>query len=167
MKNRMLLTVALTLFSHASLAQDDWSFSLASGLPFFVTPEVSYQPAESEFRYYASFKGGLDNGGTIGFETAFSDNKKHAYGAFIGSVGVRDGEDDCDPDEVNPFATIFCALGDAFDWERVDGVGVSYSYHFNEFGQAGWFTRLEAGYGKGSESERNLASGSISFGYRF
>lgn len=167
MKNRMLLTAAFTLFSNVSLAQDDWSFSLSSGLPFFVTPEVSYQPQGSEFRYYANFKGGLDEGGAIGFETAFSNNKKHAYGAFIGSVGVRNGEDDCDPDETNPIASIFCTFGEAFDWERVDGLGVSYSYNFNGFAEAGWFTRLEAGYGKGAESERSLASGSVSFGYRF
>ena len=109
---------------------------------------------------------GLDYGGAIGFETPFSMNKKHSFGAFIGSVGVRDGETSCD-DEDDLGGVIGCALADAFDWERVDGFGVTYSYHFDQFNGKGMYTRFEIGRGKGDESDRSLTTGSFLIGYQF
>ncbi len=166
MKTRILSVACGLLLSGSVLAEENWSTSISTGLPFFLTPELSYQANNSDIRYYANLKIGLDNGAAIGFETPFSTNKKHSFGAFFGSVGVHDGDTDCrDNDDLG--SAIGCALADAFDWERVDGIGISYRYSFNQFNAEGMYTRFEVGYGKGDESNRDLTSGSFLIGYQF
>ena len=166
MKTRILCLISGLLLPFASVAENEWSVGLLTGVPFYLTPEVSYQSQVSEVRYYANLKLGLDSGGAVGFETPFSANKKHALGAFIGSVGIRDDDNDC-PDDDDVIAALACSLGNIFDYERVDGIGVSYSYNFNKLNNRGWYTRFELGYGKGEESNRNLTSGSFFIGYQF
>lgn len=172
MKIKMLYALVGGLLSAPVVAQEEWNFALSTGAPFFVTPEVSYQPTNSDIRYYGNIKLGLDNGGAIGFDMPVSENNKHALGLFVGSVGVRDGETECsnkNPSNLGEVLghTIGCALADALDWERVDGIGMSYQYGFNQSGKDGWFTRVELGYGKGADSDRNLTAASILLGYQF
>lgn len=171
--NKLLLSLVLVTSASVS-ANEGMSFSLSSGAPFFLNPEVSYSSKHSETRYYGNLKLGLDNGASLGFETSISESNQHALGAFIGSIGVHDGEDDCLDEQDDPNSLgeglgqiIGCSLVDVFDWERVDGVGVTYSYNFNTLNQSSWFVRLEAGYGKGAESDRDLSSGALLIGYRF
>lgn len=168
-----ILSLALIACSPLS-AKDGMSFNLSSGAPFFLTPEVSYASKHSQTRYYGNLKLGLDDGASLGFETVISESNKHAVGAFIGTIGVHDGEDDCLDEQDDPNSLgeglgqiIGCSLVDVFDWERVDGIGLTYSYNFNELNQSSWFVRLEAGYGKGAESDRDLSSGALLIGYRF
>lgn len=166
MKTRMLCLVSGLLLSSSVAAKSSWSAGLLTGVPFYLTPEVSYQATNSDTRYYGSIKLGFDSGAAIGFERPFSANKKHAFGAFVGTLGIRDGDDDCthDGDIIDALA---CSIANVFDYERVDGIGLSYSYNFNQLNESGWYTRFEIGHGKGEESERNLTSGSFFIGYQF
>lgn len=169
MKNRslsLLIGGLLACSAQAEQSNDAWSWSMSSGVPFFATPEVSYQTAGSDVRYYGNVKLGVSSGMAVGVERAFTSNKRHAVGAFIGSVGVRDGDSHCST-ESDLDETLGCIIADIFDWERVDGVGVSYSYNGAGLGSKNWYTRIELGYGKGEESKRNLASGAIIVGYQF
>lgn len=169
----VLLSLALLTSATAS-ANEDVKFSLSTGAPFLINAELSYKPQDSQVRYYGVLKSGSffsDDGFAIGFETPFSNNNKHAFGAYFGSIGVVPGGDVCKETENSdtPLAeSIACILvAAAFDWERVDGIGVSYSYNFNELHNDSWFVRLEAGYGKGNESNNDDVTGGLLFGYRF
>lgn len=172
MKINSVLLALTALASTAASADDDISFALSTGVPFFVTPEMSYQSQDSETRYYANLKLGLDNGASLGFETPVSENKKHMLGAFIGSVGVRDGDTECDQEPSSSLGEtlgniIGCSLAATFDWETVNGIGASYRYDFSGEVNQGWYTRLELGYGKARESKKNTAVGGFVVGYQF
>ena len=174
MKTLALLTLALaiTLISTEVEADQGWTFRMSTGVPHFLTPEASYYDTETGRRYYGNAKVGVASGASFGVDFPVSDNNKHVMGFVLGTVGVRDGDYQCPDDEPGNIGESFgfafgCGLAAAFDWERVDGVGVSYSYNFSEFGKSGWYSRFEIGYGKGADSKRNLAAGSILIGYEF
>lgn len=166
------LTLSSALFSATSNAEEGWKFRMSSGVPHFITPEASYYDAESGRRYYGNIKIGADNGASVGVDFPVSANQKHSMGFVLGSVGVRDGDTVCREEDPNNLGEVLgsiigCGIAGAFDWENVNGVGVSYSYNFNKFGQSGWYTRFEYGYGKGQDTDRNLGAGSFFVGYEF
>ena len=47
----MLFALVGILLSLPVAAQEKWDFALSTGAPFFVTPEVSYQPTDGGIRY--------------------------------------------------------------------------------------------------------------------
>jgi hypothetical protein len=159
------ISLILSTISFTSHANDDYHFSLGTGVPFLLTAELSTYSQDNQKRYYANAKGSFAAGAALGFEASVSENNKHAMGAFIGTVGISDGED-CPV--TNSFSNDFaCAIAHIFDWETVNGLGVTYSYNFNTLQKRGWKLRFEAGYGKGHKSKENSMAGNVYLGYQF
>ncbi len=163
---------ALALLTSNSATANEFGFSVGAGYPYFAALEGSMATQDKSQRWFANYKMGLDDGFSAGFEQGYGNNLNHAFGGFVGAVGIYKG-DDCEPktDASNigeAFGSIFgCALKEAFDDETLNGAGLSYSYYFNGINNAGWRLRLEAGYGKASHSKEERAAGGLTISYQF
>lgn len=97
--------------------------------------------------------------------------KKHAFGVLVGAIGARDTDQECESstnDVATDFAnTLGCVIGGIFDEETTNGIGLTYSYNFNELNSAGFRLELDVGYGKASDSNEKRADGGISVSYEF
>lgn len=172
--------LALCLVSTVSVA-NDFKFSLGVGLPFLLTPEVSYSQPGADSRWYANYKMGLDDGFSGGYERALDADKKHALGVLIGAFSVVDDKRPCpDSDKTemtqdNVFAQISfdigsalgCALSEAFDEESLNGIALTYSYQANGLNESGWRVRFELGHGEAARSKRKDTSGGFIVSYQF
>jgi len=156
----------LANFAHAD---NDFSFSMGTGFPYFGSAEVSMAAGGGDQRWFGHYKVGIDDDGfALGFEQALDNEKKHALGVMFGAIGLKNNDSDCHSGDEEPnIGALGCFLGAAFDWETVNGVGASYGYYFNGLNEAGWRVRLEAGYGKGSETDINYTSGNMIVSYQF
>lgn len=168
-----LLALGLTVvFSPTDAQANDLSFTTGVGYPYFVTLEGSMAANNDQDRWYLNYNMGLDDGFALGFERGYGEGNNHAFGGFVGAVGMYNG-DDCvvDKDEDNIGAlfgqTLGCALAEAFDDETLNGAGLSYSYYFSSINQSGWRVRLQAGYGKASKSDEKRGAGTIMVSYQF
>ena len=169
--NTKILLLVLSLGSGSAFA-NDVSFSIGGGYPYLVLPEVSLSADNNSQRWYANYKIGLDDGFSVGFEHAVSDNNKHALGVLVGAIGARDTDQPCESTNTDDIASelgnIFgCALGQIFDDETTNGIGLTYSYNFNGLNNSGFRLILDAGYGKASDSNEKRADGAIRISYEF
>lgn len=171
MKTKLLL-LALPLMSFSTLAADV-NFSIGAGMPYFLIPEVSMPTDDKTQRLYANYKIGLDDGFSVGFEKAVSDNRKHSFGALLGALGVRDTNVPCESTS-NQSSSIFidvdalgCALDQIFDDKTVNGLGITYGYSFNGLNSRGFRLVIGVGYGKRNDIDKNGAAGSISLNFEF
>lgn len=179
MRKILLSTAILSTLSFCLPAKaNDVGFSVGSGYPYFGSLELSLPADDGKQRWFANYKMGLDDGFSLGFEQGYGNGLNHAFGGLVGAVGVYKGDDNCrvkdtsDGDLVefisDSFAQSFgCALSAAFDDETLNGVGVSYSYYFNGLNNSGWRLRLEAGYGKASDSGEKRGTGGMIVSYQF
>lgn len=170
---------ALTLCLMSALSQaQEVSFSIGGGLPFLLTPEVSYASPASGSRWYANYKMGLDDGFSAGYEKALDRDNKHALGIVVGAFAVRDDDRPCEVADNNEDnlasqigfeigSALGCALSKAFDDETINGIGLTYSYQFNGLNEAGWRVRFELGHGEGARSKENSTSGGFIASYQF
>ncbi|MBQ4864722.1 hypothetical protein J8L98_23850 [Pseudoalteromonas sp. MMG013] len=145
------LIVSTFIYSAQAKAVD---LSLGGGYPFLVVPTISL--TNSDIRYYANYKAGLDDGFSLGAEIL---NGKHKYGAFIGAVGARKTDARCSD------STLLCTS--LFDHQTTQGIGLSYEYHLSSNLNSGWAVRLEAGYGEESYDYEKRTDGNIQFIYHF
>ncbi|TRY33314.1 hypothetical protein [Aliiglaciecola sp. M165] len=159
---KLLLTGILLTAAQLSVA-NTLSFSLGTGYPFFVVPEVSLSSADNSRRWHLNYKAGLDDGFTIGVEQVMFDSQQHAMGAVIGAIGIREEDTPCDDIPSN----VGCIVATIFDEETVNGAAISYGYYFNGLNSSGWHVKFEAGYGEGSQSKEKRASASIRLSYQF
>lgn len=158
------LPLLLATFSAMSLpvcAQEkgpDVQFSLGTGYPFFIIPQVSL--LDEDKKYYLNYKIGLDDGFTVGVDWL---NGHHSYGVFAGAIGARDAEVECNPDSFS------CNLSNffIFDDKTTQGIGLAYEYRFNGQAHKGWAVRFEAGYGEESRTDERRADGNIQVLYHF
>jgi hypothetical protein len=120
----------------------------------------------------------VDDGFSLGFEQGYGNELNHAFGGLVGAVGIYKGDDNCTATNSNngdliefiseSFAqSLNCALSAAFNDETLNGVGVSYSYYINGINKSGWYFRLEAGYGKASNSGEKRVTGGVVASYQF
>ncbi len=159
---RTLLCGLLLLFATPTLA-NDLNFSLGGGYPFVAVPEVSIINTEQHSRWHVNYKVGLDDGFSLGFEQAISENNKHAVGVFLGAIGVHEEDSPCS----DQAQAIDCLIGNLFDEEVTNGLGLSYAYYFSAINNDGWHVKLEAGYGEGQKSETRRNDASIRISYQF
>lgn len=158
----LLITGSLLIPSQLSLA-NELSFTLGSGYPFFVVPEVSLASADNTQRWHINYKAGLEDGFTLGYEQAVFANKHHALGAVVGAIGIHDQDTSCDTEQ--SFGS--CIVSIIFDEETVNGAAFTYGYYFSGLNSSGWHLKFEAGYGEGSQSKQKRASASIRLSYQF
>ncbi|ATD09916.1 MULTISPECIES: hypothetical protein [Pseudoalteromonas] len=157
--------ISALLISTASVA-NSVDFSAGTGYPFFGQIELSLPQADSNSRWYGNYLIGLDDGFSVGYEKAVSDNNKHAIGVVLGALGARDAGPVCEDDD-NITCGIFEPIIDLFDSETTNGIGVSYSYYFTSINQPGWRVKLVAGYGESDRHNVDRADGSLIFSYQF
>lgn len=155
----------LVLFTGTAHADKKLDFSLGAGFPFAIA-ELSYIPDESDYRYYMNVKYSIESGAAIGVEHTILDDRKHAIGGLIGTIGLAKGNG-CDEEPSSIGEAIGCGIVTAFDWEVINGIGVTYSYNFTGLQNNGWHIRFEGGYGKGSESTEKKWSSDILISYQF
>ncbi|RZG00592.1 hypothetical protein EXT48_18365 [Pseudoalteromonas sp. CO348] len=153
------------LVSTSSIA-NSVDFSVGTGYPFFGQVELAFPQTDSNSRWYGNYLIGLDDGFSIGYEKAVSDNNKHAIGVVLGALGARDAGPACEDDD-DVTCGIFEPIFDLFDDETTNGAGLSYSYHFSGINQSGWSVKLVAGYGESGESHKKRADGSFIVSYQF
>ncbi|REL28976.1 hypothetical protein DXX93_15485 [Thalassotalea euphylliae] len=159
----------LTLPSQAN----DIDFSLGTGYPYFIIPEVSFPINNARQRLYANYKIGLDDGFSVGFEHSLTTDNTHAIGILAGAIGARDDERPCpntadnDSSSASLGEAIACGLLEVFDDETTNGVGLSYSYNHNGLNHSGFRIRFELGYGKGKDSDESRADAGIILSYQF
>lgn len=165
MKKR-LLGLAIGLSCLPTLSFADMHFSVGTGYPFFVVPELSYGTADDQNRWYLNGKIGLAGGASLGFEHALDGEKHHAIGLVGGALGIRNGHTVCKEGQ-NAGEAFVCILTTAFDWEVVNGVGLTYSYNFKGLNNRGFRIRFEGGFGEGSRSHKSKGSGSVILSYQF
>jgi len=168
----MLCGASLLIPSQANATDNDVSFTLGTGFPYLGNLEVSMPAFEGNQRWFANYKVGVDDGFSLGFEHALDDDKHHAIGVMYGALGVINDDSDCPDSEKDNGESFFgvvigCALAAAFDWETVNGVGLSYSYNVNGLNNIGWRFRIEGGSGKGIESKKTSSSASFIASYQF
>ena len=176
---KSLLTAALLMGCAMPALAGETHFSLSSGLPYLLIPEVSYHPNQDQ-RWFVNYKLGLDDGVSAGFEQAVSDNQRHALGVLVGALGVKNGhryicsEEAPGEDNQGKLDELGCEVGYAlfagmFDNHTVNGLGVSYSYTGNGLGNAGLRVKLEFGYGRieDADFDKNGYTGGFSIGYQF
>ncbi|USE71187.1 MULTISPECIES: hypothetical protein [Pseudoalteromonas] len=156
--------ISALLISTASVA-NSVDFSAGTGYPFFGQIELSLPQADSNSRWYGNYLLGLDDGFSVGYEKAVSENNKHALGVVLGALGARDAGPVCK--EEGTVCDIFEPLIDLFDSETTNGIGVSYSYYFTSINQPGWRVKLVAGYGESDRHNVERADGSLIFSYQF
>ncbi|NKC21504.1 hypothetical protein [Pseudoalteromonas galatheae] len=141
-------------------------FSVGTGYPFFGQVELSLPQTDSNSRWYGNYLIGLDDGFSIGYERAVSDNNKHAVGLVLGALGARDAGPTCEDDD-DITCGIFEPIIDLFDEETTNGAGLSYSYHFSGINQSGWSIKLVGGYGESSDYHKKRVDGSLIVSYQF
>ncbi|MEP1447640.1 MAG: hypothetical protein ABJK37_16155 [Paraglaciecola sp.] len=159
------LVIVLCAVAGISRAEESYDFTLGTGFPFVFTPELSITTQDNSYRYYLNGKVGVANGASLGFEHSVSENRRHAIGAFAGTVGLYEGESCPESDSVAQ--GLACSIAKALDWEAIDGIGVSYSYNFQNMQGKGWKLRFEAGYGNGRNSGEKSSAGNVFIGYQF
>tara|TARA_B110001452_G_C15072362_1_gene374290 strand:- start:49 stop:573 length:525 start_codon:yes stop_codon:yes gene_type:complete len=167
-----LALTALGLLSINSAKANDFSFSVGSGYPYFATLEGSMATSDKSQRWFANYKMALDDGFSAGFEQGYGDSLNHAFGGFVGAVGIYHGDDCKVRDDHNDIGeaignAIGCTLKIIFDDETLNGAGLSYSYYFKGINNPGWRLRFEAGYGKASHSKEERGAGGITISYQF
>lgn len=181
---KSLLAAALLMGCAMPALAGETHFSLSTGLPYLVIPEMSYHPNQEQ-RWFVNYKWGLDYGVSAGFEQAVSANKRHALGVLVGALGVLNGhkygtcDDDAPTDDgidgvigdISNSVTCAIALSltEALDNRTVNGLGVSYSYTGNGLGERGLRVKLEFGYGRieDADFDKNGYTGGFSIGYQF
>jgi hypothetical protein len=168
----ILAGASLLIPSQANAAPNDVSFTLGTGFPYVGSLEASMPAFEGNQRWFANYKIGLDDGFSLGFEHALDDDKHHAIGVMYGALGIRNDDTDCPESEENTVESFFgviigCSLAAAFDWETINGVGLSYSYNVSGLNNAGWRFRVEGGSGKGAVSDKTHSSASFIASYQF
>jgi len=153
-------------------------FTLATGFPFVAVVEGSMPSDNNNRRWFANYKVGLDDGFSVGVEQVVGQGNTHAVGVVVGALGMHSNKRDCQQSSETSgdlttdlvdgvLGQVFCAIGNAFSDETTNGLGLSYSYHFNGLNNAGWRIRLEGGYGKGSRSDKKRGDGSVMISYQF
>jgi hypothetical protein len=173
LKNMAFLGVLLVgptpMFSQAKGVD----FSIGGGYPFFVVPEVSFASSAGDQRWFANYKIGLDDGFSVGFDQGVGADNKHVIGGVIGALGTRDDKRPCgNGDSVEDIGSVIgnaigCAFSKAFDEETTNGIGLSYSYHFNGLNNVGMRIRFELGYGEAADSNEKRADGGVIISYQF
>jgi len=160
---------SLFVANSAHANDNDFSFTLGTGFPYVGSAEVSMAAGEGKQRWFGHYKVGPDDDGfAVGFEQALDSDNNHAVGVMYGALGLKNDDSDCPSDTDLSFSgALGCALSAAFDWETVNGLGVSYSYYFNGLNEAGWRVRLEAGKGKGRNTDKSYTSGNMIVSYQF
>lgn len=179
MRKILLSTAILSTLSFCLPAQaNDVGFSVGTGYPYVGSLELSLPANEGKQRWFANYKMGLDDGFSLGFEQGYGNELNHALGGLVGAVGIYKGDDNCTATNTNngdlvesiteSFAqSLGCALSAAFNDETLNGVGLSYSYYVNGINKSGWRFKLEAGYGKASNSGDKLGTGGLIVSYQF
>ena len=93
------VTIAFILFitfHHSISHAEGFGFSLRIGYPYLLVPEVSFNPENSEIRWFANYKVGLDGPAiSLGIEKPFSEDKRHSVGFLIGGIGQSEDETPC------------------------------------------------------------------------
>ncbi|REL32171.1 hypothetical protein [Thalassotalea euphylliae] len=164
-----LLATHISVTSHA----EDIDFSLGTGYPYLVIPEVSYSASGGQQRLYANYKLGLDDGFAIGFEHGLDSANQHAIGLLVGAIGAQDDKRPCpNNDDENGIAeglasVIACSIVEIFDHETTNGIGLSYSYNHHGLNNSGFRIRFEAGYGEGVDSKEKRFDGAVVLSYQF
>lgn len=160
---RKLVFLGLSLMVSTHSQAEGVSLSIGGGYPFFVVPEVSYITKSNDERWYVNYKAGLDQGFSVGYEFSTSSDKRHALGFVLGTVGINQHSVPCEDTQ----SDINCIVANLFDEETIQGLGLSYSYYFDELAVSGWHVKLEAGYGNGRVSDDNSTASSIRISYQF
>lgn len=161
MKYGIFATAVAAFSLHSTATAAD--FTLGSGYPFVIQAQVSQTFEQDNSRVYGNYKIGLDDGFAVGYEKGF-DN--HSIGIMYGALGARDADRECES-EGSVGGIIACPIIAIFDDETTNGFGVTYQYWFNGAFQDGWGIRLEAGYGKTSDTDLERADGNITISYQF
>lgn len=165
-KNLFALAALVTFFPKMVLA-NDVAFSIGSGFPYVLSAEAAYVTNSGKRRWYGNYKASIDSGFSLGMENSMSENNKHALGFFLGAVGLKKGKAPCDNEEVdNLIVAALCGVADAYEWDSLRGLGVTYSYSFNTLSRNGWKLGTGLGYGK-SNSEVKGFTGQLNFSYQF
>jgi len=170
------ITSALILSSY-TVGAASVDFTLATGFPFVAVVEGSMPSDNNNRRWFANYKVGFNDGFSAGVEQVVGQGNTHAVGVVVGALGLKSKKRAChNSGETNGdlasgvgevVGQVFCAIGSAFNYETTDGLGLSYSYHFNGLNNSGWRIRLEGGYGKGSSSDKKRSDGSVMISYQF
>ena len=166
-KSNLLLYVLLLSTLPFIVKANEVDFSLGTGYPFLLIAEASIATGDRQQRWFGNYKIGLDDGFSLGFEQGLGDQNRHALGLFVGALGVSD-PDSCSSDDEEPgLINLGCIIEEIYDDETTNGLGVSYSYHFNGLNNRGARIRFELGYGEGVDSGEERSEGGISYLFQF
>jgi|TARA_B110000090_G_C13313201_1_gene420465 hypothetical protein len=166
--NKLSLAIILFITFHHSISKaEGFDFSLGTGYPYLLVPEVSIKPEKSEIRWFANFKLGFGGPAiSLGIEKPISENKKHSVGFLIGGIGQSDDKTPC-----KQIYEGQCLLAGGFsfdfDLENTNGVAAMYTYNSDGLNNSGWRYSIILGYGEGEDSGDSKTDGSVNISYQF
>lgn len=163
-KNLIALVSLVAVLPKITLA-NDVVYSIGTGFPYLLSAEIAYITNAGKRRWYGSYKTGTDSGSSFGMESSVTKDNKHSLGVFWGAVGLKKGES-CKPEEESTLTEVLCTLADTFNWESLDGPGITYSYRSNTMSQRGYKIGIGLGYGE-SRNDVKGVTGQVSFSYQF
>jgi hypothetical protein len=165
---KVTLAIVLFITFHHSISQaEGFSFSLGTGYPYLLVPEVSFNPEKSEIRWFANFKLGLGGEAiSLGIEKTFSEDNRHSIGFLIGGIGQSDDETPC-TQIYEGQCLLAGGLSFDFDLENTNGFAAMYTYNSEGLNNSGWRYSIIFGYGEGENSGESKAGGSVNISYQF
>jgi hypothetical protein len=162
----IVFILLITFYSSMSKAEG-LGFSLGVGYSYLLVPEVSFNPENSDVRWFANYKIGLGGPAiSLGIEQPFSEDKRHSVGFLIGGIGQSEDETPCEQIYEGQCLEVGGFSFD-FDLENTNGVAAMYSYNSEGLNNSGWRYSIMFGYGQGEDSGESKVDGSVSISYQF